>query len=58
MISAMMAENRKIETSLEERKKVVEQLKENVTRLHTDCSDVAVQSTEDKDEVRHECMAH
>ena len=53
VISAMMTEKRKTETSVEERKKTVEQLKEDVTRLqlyHSDCSDVAVQS----DEVRHD----
>ena len=57
VISAMMRENRKKETSVEERKKTIEQLKEDVTRLqlhHTDCSDVAVQT----DKVRHDCMAH
>ena len=58
MISAMMTEKRKIETTTaEERKKITEQLKEDVIRLHIGCSDVAVQ-TDDKDEVRHDCMAH
>ena len=74
MISAMMTERQKIETSVEERKKTIEQLKENVTRLqlhHTDCSDVAVQTKDGcmiqshhidytvwTDKVRHDCMAH
>ena len=59
MISAMMTEKWKIETTtVEERKKITEQLKEDVIRLHIGCSDVAVQTADNKDEVRHDCMAH
>ena len=47
MISAMMSERRKMDTSVQERNKIIEQLEENVTRLElqrTDCSDAAVQT--------------
>ena len=50
MISAMMSERRKMDTSVKERNKIIQQLEENVTRLqlqHTDCSDAAVQTTLD-----------
>ena len=58
VISAMMSEKRKMDTSVKERNKIIEQLEENVTRLqlqHTDCIDAAVQTISTLgDEVRHE----
>ena len=58
IISGMMSERRKMDISVKERNKIIEQLEENVTRLqlqHTDCSDVAVQTVSRLgDEVRHE----
>ena len=57
MISALMSERRKMDTSVEERNRIIEQLEGNVTRLqlqHTDCIDAAVQTISTLgDEVRH-----
>ena len=57
MISAMMSERQKMDTSVQERNKMIEQLEENVTRLqlkYTDCSDAAAQTISTLgDEVRH-----